>query len=64
MLDKKALAVDSTVPTISALILMDNEGKRIAVDYFTDKLYVTVYVMYLVAPDGGTCLNTSLHRVT
>jgi hypothetical protein len=38
MLEKKSLAVDSTVPTISALILMDNEGKRIAVDYFTDKL--------------------------
>ena len=40
MLEKKALAVDKTVPTIQALILLDNEGKRIAVDYFSEKLYV------------------------
>lgn len=44
MLEKKPLAVDSTVPTISALILMDNEGKRIAVDYFAEKLYVYFFV--------------------
>ena len=40
MLEKRALAVDKTVPTIQALILLDNEGKRIAVDYFSEKLYV------------------------
>ena len=43
MLEKKALAVDKTVPTIQALILLDNEGKRIAVDYFSEKLYVWIY---------------------
>jgi hypothetical protein len=43
MLEKKALAVDKTVPTIQALILLDNEGKRIAVDYFSEKLYVLIY---------------------
>jgi len=40
MLEKKALDLDASVPRISALVLMDSEGKRIAVDYFTDKLYV------------------------
>jgi hypothetical protein len=40
MLEKKALALDPSVPTIAALILMDNEGKRIAVDYFGEKLCV------------------------
>lgn len=40
MLEKKALNLDASVPRISALVLMDSEGKRIAVDYFTDKLYV------------------------
>ena len=41
MLEKKALDLDASVPRISALVLMDSEGKRIAVDYFNDKLYVS-----------------------
>lgn len=37
---KKPLNLDASVPKIDALVLMDSEGKRIAVDYFTANLYV------------------------
>eukprot|EP00889_Picochlorum_renovo_P003757 jgi/Picre1/30787/NNA_006147.t1 len=38
MLEKKPLAVDPTVPTVNGLVLLDNEGKRVAVQYFGEKL--------------------------
>ena len=43
---KKPLNLDASVPKIDALVLMDTEGKRIAVDYFTAGLYVVVVCVF------------------
>eukprot|EP00890_Picochlorum_soloecismus_P002402 jgi/Picsp_1/3162/NSC_06002-R1_nonclathrin coat protein zeta2-cop len=34
----KTEGIDPTVPTVTGLVLLDNEGKRIAVDYFSKDL--------------------------
>ena len=36
----KTEGIDPTVPTVTGLVLLDNEGKRIAVDYFSKELCV------------------------
>lgn len=38
--------IDPLVPTIKALILMDSEGKRIAVKYYTDDLYAPLMFVF------------------
>lgn len=47
MLEKKPLAVDPTVPTVNGLVLLDNEGKRVAVQYFGEKLCVYISFMFM-----------------
>ena len=32
--------IDPTVPTVKALLLLDSEGKRIAVDYFSQDMWI------------------------
>lgn len=32
--------IDPVIPTVKALLLLDSEGKRIAVDYYTPDLWV------------------------
>jgi hypothetical protein len=54
---KKPLNLDVSVPKIDALVLMDSEGKRIAVDYFTANLYVVLWPSFFPGP---RCLAASL----
>jgi hypothetical protein len=35
-----ATAIDPTVPTVEAMLLMDDEGKRIAVQYYSKRWWV------------------------
>lgn len=41
----KTEGIDPTVPTVTGLVLLDNEGKRIAVDYFSKELCVLIMVI-------------------
>lgn len=39
-----ATAIDPTVPMVQAMLLMDDEGKRIAVQYYSKRWWVALVV--------------------
>lgn len=42
--------LDPTVPKVTGLVLLDNEGKRIAVQYFSKNLYVLFFSVSMAGP--------------